>query len=88
MRIAHLILTDGNPEHLERLIKRLQHRNADFFIHVDLKTNITPFLDLENLGQVSFIRPRVKIYNNGYSMKCLQSSRSIRCSGYSTDSGW
>ena len=68
MRIAHLILTDGNPEHLERLIKRLQHRNADFFIHVDLKTNITPFLDLENLGQVSFIRPRVKIYNNGYSM--------------------
>ena len=67
MRIAHLILTDSNPTHLERLIKRLQHPKADFFIHVNLNTNITQFLDLENLGQVNFVRPRVKIYNNDYS---------------------
>ena len=68
MRIAHLILTHGNPEHLERLIKRLQHPKADFFIHVDLKTDITPFLYLENLGQVNFVRPRVQVHWGGYSI--------------------
>ncbi len=68
MRIAHLILTHGNPEHLHRLIKRLQHKNADFFIHVDLKTDINPFLHLENLGQVYFVRPRVNVYWGGYSI--------------------
>ncbi len=67
MRIAHLILAHDAPEQLERLIKRLQHPEADFFIHIDLKTNITPFLSLENLGQVHFIRPRVAIYKNGFS---------------------
>jgi Core-2/I-Branching enzyme len=67
MRIAHLILADSNPKQLERLTNRLQHHKADFFIHVNLNTNITPFLDLENLGQVNFVRPRVKVYNNGYS---------------------
>jgi hypothetical protein len=66
MRIAHLILTDSDPKHLERLIKRLQHPKADFFIHVNLNTNITPLLDLENLGQVSFLRPRAKIYKDDY----------------------
>ena len=67
MRIAHLILAHDAPEQLERLIKRLQHPKADFFIHIDLKTNINPFLALENLGQVHFIRPRVAIFKNGFS---------------------
>ena len=67
MRIAHLILTHEAPEQLERLIKRLQHPEAEFFIHVDLKTNINPYLHLENLSQVHFIRPRVAIFSGGYS---------------------
>ena len=68
MRIAHLILTHADPEHLERMIKRLQHKKADFFIHVDLKTDITPFLHLETLGQVHFVQPRVNIHWGGYSI--------------------
>ena len=68
MRIAHLILTHSDPEHLKRMIKRLQHPKADFFIHVDLKTDITPFLHLENLGQVNFVRPRVQVHWGGYSI--------------------
>jgi hypothetical protein len=68
MRIAHLILTHSDPDHLKRMIKRLQHKNADFFIHVDLKADITPFLNLENLGQVNFVRPRLNVYWGGYSM--------------------
>jgi hypothetical protein len=67
MRIAHLILAHEAPEHVERLIKRLQHPKADFFIHIDLKANINPFLYLENLGQVHFIRPRVSIFKDGFS---------------------
>jgi len=68
MRIAHLILTHGDPEHLERLIKRLQHPNADFFIHVDLKTRIDPFLHLERLGQVFFIHHRMNVIWGGFSI--------------------
>lgn len=68
MRIAHLILTHSDPEHLQRMIKRLQHKKADFFIHVDLKTDINPFLHLENIGQVYFVRPRVKVFWGGYSI--------------------
>ena len=67
MRIAHLILAHEAPEQLERLIKRLQHPKADVFIHIDLKTNINPFLSIENLGQVHFVRPRVAIFKDGFS---------------------
>jgi len=68
MRLAHLILAHNAPDHLERLIKRLQHEDADFFIHIDLKTNIKPFLYLKELGQVYFVEPRVHIHWGGFSM--------------------
>lgn len=46
MKIAHLILTHKNPAQLERLIHALEHPGFDFFIHVDKKSDIQPFLSI------------------------------------------
>ncbi|MFD2523952.1 beta-1,6-N-acetylglucosaminyltransferase [Emticicia soli] len=67
MKIAHLILTHANPSQLERLIESLAHPDADFYIHVDLKANIEPFLPLAN-KHVFFIQNRIKVYWGAYSI--------------------
>ncbi len=66
MKIAHLILTHKNPQQLERLVNALQHEGFDFFIHVDAKTPIEPFLYLKQRKDVFFIRNRTKIYWAGF----------------------
>ena len=68
MRIAHIILAHNEPKQIERLIKRLQHKKADFYIHVDHKSRITDFKYLEDLGQVQLVMPRIKVYWGGFSM--------------------
>lgn len=67
MKIAHLILTHANPNQLERLIESLAHPHADFYIHVDLKANIEPFLPLAN-EHVFFVKNRIKVYWGAYSI--------------------
>jgi hypothetical protein len=68
MRLAHLILTHAFPEQLSRLVNKLSHEYADFYIHVDLKTNVGPFLHLAEKKNVFFIQNRVKVYWGGYSI--------------------
>ena len=60
MKIAHLILAHENPLQLKRLIQRLSHDDAKFYIHLDLKVDITPFLLLQS-EQVNFIVKRVRV---------------------------
>jgi len=67
LKIAHLILCHAYPEQLRRLIMRLTHEDAFFYIHVDKKTEITPFLPLGKLPNVYFIANRVKVIWAGYS---------------------
>lgn len=67
MKIAHLILAHENPSQLKRLIQRLRHNDAKFYIHVDLKADIHPFLFLQ-AEQVSFIVNRVKVQWGAYSI--------------------
>lgn len=67
MKIAHLILTHANPSQLERLIESLAHPDADFYIHVDLKTDIESFLPLAN-NHVFFVQNRTKVYWGAYSI--------------------
>lgn len=67
MRIAHLIITHKNPLQLERLIKKMQHPNFDFYIHLDKKIDITDFEYLEKIDRVKFIRNRVVCNWGGYS---------------------
>ena len=68
MKIAHLLLTHANPAQIKRLIDRLQHPDAYFFIHVDLKAAIEPFTKLLNQPNIYFIKNRIKVYWGGYSI--------------------
>ena len=67
MKIAHLILIHENPSQVRRLIQRLTHPNADFYIHIDLKTDINPFLYLQS-ENIKFIKKRVSVQWGAYSM--------------------
>ncbi|WP_026752236.1 beta-1,6-N-acetylglucosaminyltransferase [Sediminibacterium sp. C3] len=69
MVVAHLILVHSKPGQLMRLVKKLVHSKAFFFIHVDAKTDILPFRKaLEDVNGVYFVDKRVDIQWATYSM--------------------
>jgi hypothetical protein len=68
MRIAHIILAHKNPAQIERLIKAMNHPNFDFYIHLDKKTDITPFEYLAKIKQVSFIERRIVCNWGGFTL--------------------
>lgn len=68
MKLAHLILAHNRPAQLERLIKRLIHPDADIYIHLDKKTDITDFVHLAQLPRVFFIQNPVKVYWGSYNI--------------------
>ena len=61
MKLAHLILAHKDPQLLERLVKRLQHKDADIFIQLDTKANIDDFKYIETIGSTRFITDRVNV---------------------------
>lgn len=67
MRIAHLIIAHKNPLQLERLLKKMQHPNFDFYIHLDKKIDMADFKYLEEIDRVKFIKNRVVCNWGGYS---------------------
>lgn len=68
MRIAHIIMAHKNPKQLLRLIKSLEHPNADFFIHIDKKVLKEEFKIIEDLSQVKFIKNRINCNWGGNSL--------------------
>jgi hypothetical protein len=68
MRLAHLILAHTNPTQLERLIKRLIHDEADIYIHLDRKSDLTRFIYLQSIPNIFFINNRTKVTWGDYSM--------------------
>lgn len=86
MKIAHLILTHANPSQLKRLIQRLAHPNADFYIHVDLKTDIKPFVSISS-ENIKFIENRVSVHWGAYSIvqATVNSFEAILSSNHSYD---
>ena len=46
MTFAYLILAHKNPKQLERLVRNLLADNVFVFVHIDEKTNETPFVEL------------------------------------------
>jgi hypothetical protein len=63
MYIHYIILAHSNPLLLSRLISNLSSTNAIFYIHLDKKSNISPFiseLESKNLD-VTWITPRYRI---------------------------
>ena len=67
MRIAHLVITYTNPQQTARMIRRMQHPDFDFYIHVDKKIDIGPHLFLADIPQVYLIRDRVDVIWAGYN---------------------
>jgi len=77
MKIAHLILTYTDPILTERLIEKLEHPNFDFYIHVDKKFSIEPYLYLKKYPNVYFINNREDVRWAGYNtikatFKCIK----------------
>ncbi|RYY31515.1 MAG: glycosyl transferase, partial [Sphingobacteriaceae bacterium] len=62
MKLAHLILAHSYPQQLKRLINRLAHPDADVYIHLDAKTDMQPFEQLQKLPNVFFVKERAKVH--------------------------
>lgn len=87
MKIAHLILAHTAPQQLERLVKRLRHTDAYFFIHIDAKSDIKPFKYLSDIHNVRFVNKRVRVYWGGYSQvqASINGFKEIMASGIEFD---
>lgn len=87
MRMAHIIMAYKDPEQLKRLVKVMSHPDFDFYIHVDAKFDIEPFLFLQDLERVYLIKNRVKVAWAGYSFidGLLQSLGEIFATGRKYD---
>jgi hypothetical protein len=69
IKIAHIILVHQWPDQLKKLILSLQHPDVSFYIHVDKKTEETPFIKaMENIPHVTFIKKRVDVVWGGFSL--------------------
>lgn len=67
MRIAYLITAYKDPAHLKRLINSLNIKDSHFFIHIDKKINIAPYLEIIEDKNVTFIDKRFYICWGGWS---------------------
>ncbi|QNL51630.1 glycosyl transferase [Olivibacter sp. SDN3] len=67
-KIAYLIAAHSDPEHLQRLVDVLDD-DADFFIHIDKKQEIEPFIKRIDKHNVFFLTGdnRIKVYWGGFS---------------------
>jgi len=62
MKVAYLILAHDTPNHMKRLIQALDSPNAAFVVHVDRKSDITPFRQGVSKPNVSFVEDRLPVY--------------------------
>lgn len=67
MRIAYLIIAHQHPRLLARIINRLSSEKCALFIHIDRKSDITPFLSLGR-ENVFFVKDRISLYWAEFSM--------------------
>jgi hypothetical protein len=68
MRIAYLILVHKSPLQLERVLNALDHPAFDYFIHLDKKADLAPFVYLAKRDRVYFIQNNVKVFWGRYSL--------------------
>lgn len=78
MDISYVIITHSNPIQLRRLIDRLQAPGVVFFVHVDKKAKIEPFLsETASCDNVVFVENRLDVRWGDYSvveayLECLK----------------
>ena len=66
MKIAYLLLVHSNPVLLGRTITALSSSESGFFVHVDLKTDVTPFRSSKG-DNVCFSSERIPVYWGEFS---------------------
>jgi len=67
LRVAYLVLTHAMPDHLGRQIAALADDGTGFFVHVDEKVPIQPFLE-HRAPNVTFVEDRVPVYWGQWQM--------------------
>ena len=68
VKIAYICICHLDPYIVARTAKALQYEQDGFFIHVDNKTDITPFVSAcDGLKNVHFVENRIDNYWGGYS---------------------
>src|SRR5882762_2525786 len=67
MKIAYLILGHNTPNHLGRLVRALDSPNAKIFIHIDRKSDISPFREKLTQNSVAFLEDRVNVHWGDFS---------------------
>lgn len=59
VKIAYIVLAHTAPTHLARLVKRLQHQDDTFFIHIDVKSDEKQFKKaLGDINTIHFVKKR------------------------------
>ncbi|MBU1086830.1 MAG: beta-1,6-N-acetylglucosaminyltransferase [Candidatus Omnitrophica bacterium] len=66
MKIAYLILAHSQPILFKRLLKSLEYKDDCFFVHIDLKTDISQFKD-SDLKNIFFLSKRIKVNHAAFS---------------------
>jgi hypothetical protein len=69
MKIAYIILAYKNPDQLSRLVRKLTHKDAAFYIHIDKKSNFSGFKNVLNQLAIAsriILLPRQVIYWGGF----------------------
>lgn len=59
MIYIYLIAAHKSPQQLKRLIERLNTENSKFYIHIDLKSNLSDFKEFIKEENVIFIKKRI-----------------------------
>lgn len=78
LKIAYICLCHKDPNFIARTAKTLQYEADGFFIHVDNKQDITPFIEAcDGINNVYFVKERIDNYWGGYNsiiatMKTIQ----------------
>lgn len=70
-KVAILLLIHKAPEQFLHLLKRLDDKRFDFYIHCDAKSNIEPFFSVEHeiqMSHIHWIKNRVKTTLNDFSL--------------------
>ncbi len=67
MRIANVIYAYKDPELVKRLILAMEHKNFDFYVHLDKKSDLHPFRDLADLPNTQFVSRRALMHWGGFS---------------------
>jgi len=68
MKIAYLITAHNQPNHLHRLVNRLDTPSVSFYVHVDQKSDLNKFIRPSMSSRVHFIEQRYKVYHGGFSL--------------------